>query len=63
MQNIQRFVALAFCRADLLFELDDDHNVLFSVGTTKEILGKSSADIHGKSFYDLIDDKYRRSVE
>lgn len=63
MQNMQRFVALAFCRADLLFELDDDHNILFSVGTTKEILGKEPGDIHGKPFYDLIDDRDRRSVE
>ena len=54
---MQRFVALAFCRADLLFELDHSHNVLFSAGTTRELLGKRPEDIYGKSFFDFIDER------
>ena len=30
----QRFVALAFCRADILFELDSSQRIIFSAGTT-----------------------------
>ncbi|MCZ6638133.1 MAG: PAS domain-containing protein, partial [Alphaproteobacteria bacterium] len=54
---MQRFVALAFCRADLLFELDHSHNILFSAGTTKELLGKNTEEIYGQSFFDFIDER------
>ena len=30
----ERFVALAFCRADLLLELDGDYNIAFAAGVT-----------------------------
>lgn len=49
-----RFVALAFCRADLLFELDDDHDVVFAAGATSVLLGESSEALHGRRFTDLI---------
>jgi len=59
---MQRFVALAFCRADLLFELDKSHNILFSAGMTKELLGKKTDDIVGKSFFDIVDERDRRLI-
>ncbi|MBX9635343.1 MAG: EAL domain-containing protein [Magnetospirillum sp.] len=51
-----RFVALAFCRADLLFELDDDHDVVFAAGATSVLLGQSSEALTGRNFLDLISD-------
>ena len=30
----ERFVALAFCRADLLLELDGNYNIAFAAGVT-----------------------------
>jgi FOG: EAL domain len=49
-----RFVALAFCRADLLFELDHDHRVVFAAGATALLLGKRDEDPRGRPFLDLI---------
>lgn len=49
-----RFVALAFCRADLLFELDDDHDVVFAAGATSVLLGEVAEALSGRRFVDLI---------
>lgn len=49
-----RFVALAFCRADLLFELDDEHDVVFAAGATSVLLGEPAEALHGRRFTDLI---------
>lgn len=49
-----RFVALAFCRADLLFELDDTHRVIFSAGATNHLLGHQEEALKGNSFLDLV---------
>jgi EAL domain-containing protein (putative c-di-GMP-specific phosphodiesterase class I)/PAS domain-containing protein len=54
-----RFVALAFCRADLLFELDDDHDVVFAAGATTLLLGKDPDALRGRPFLDLIADSDR----
>lgn len=54
-----RFVALAFCRADLLFELDDDHDVVFAAGATSVLLGESAEALHGRRFVELIADSDR----
>ncbi|MDD9877760.1 MAG: EAL domain-containing protein [Magnetovibrio sp.] len=50
----QRFVALAFCRADLLFELDSSQHIVFSAGTTAELFGKTAGDLFGKPFTTLL---------
>lgn len=50
----ERFVALSFCRADLLFELNDDRKVEFVAGATPVLLGKDPADIKATSFDDYI---------
>lgn len=54
-----RFVALAFCRADLLFELDDDHDVVFAAGATALLLGLEADALSGRHFLDLIDESDR----
>lgn len=50
----ERFVALAFCRADILFELDDDHGVVFAAGATPPLLGVQPGKLIGRNFFDLI---------
>jgi len=58
----RRFVALAFCRADLLFELDDDFIIRFSAGATPPLFGKNTNELIGVSFLDLVYDKDREMV-
>ncbi|MBM3581150.1 MAG: EAL domain-containing protein [Alphaproteobacteria bacterium] len=53
----QRFVALAFCRADALFELDDRQNVVFAAGATDRLLGKAPDALKGIPFKGLFTDK------
>jgi len=50
----KRFVALAFCRADLFFELNDDHKICFAAGATPSVFGKSTHEMTGMDFLDLI---------
>lgn len=49
-----RFVALAFCRADLLFELDDDLDVVFAAGATPLLLGRTPDQLKSHAFLDLV---------
>jgi len=58
----RRFVALAFCRADLLFELDDDFVIRFSAGATPPLFGKNTNELIGVSFLDLVYDKDKEMV-
>ncbi len=58
----QRFVALSFCRADILFEIDNAENIVFSAGTTPELLGKSAGELSGTPFLDIIDERDRPMV-
>ena len=50
-----RFVALAFCAADVLFEVDDKWTVTYAAGATKALTDYEPHDAIGKSFLDLID--------
>ncbi len=54
-----RFVALAFCRADLLFELDDEYRVVFAAGATLLLMDAEPAALKGRPFTDLIADTDR----
>lgn len=54
-----RFVALAFCRADLLFELDEDHDVVFAAGATSVLLGQPPEALKGRNFLELVADTDR----
>jgi len=49
-----RFVALAFCAADVLFEVDDKWTVTYAAGATKALTDYEPHDAIGKSFLDLI---------
>lgn len=42
-----RFVALAFCNADLLFELDKSGEIIFAAGATGAFIGKSVEELIG----------------
>jgi len=50
----ERFVALSFCRADLLFELNDKREVEFVAGATPILLGKSPEEIKATPFNSYI---------
>ncbi|MBY0511730.1 MAG: EAL domain-containing protein [Rhodospirillaceae bacterium] len=58
-----RFVAFAFCWADMLVELDPARKVTFAVGATKPILGVGPEGILGKNFMDLVSPKDRVLVD
>ena len=58
-----RFVAFAFCWADILVELDPSRNVTFAVGATKSLLGVGPEGVIGRNFMDLVSPKDRVLVE
>jgi len=49
-----RLAALAFCRADLLFELNEHWTIEFAAGATTAVLGKEPDTLINTSFIDLI---------
>ncbi len=49
-----RFVALAFCWADILIELDTEGKIVFVGGTILPILGKSPQDITGLHIDNIV---------
>ena len=49
-----RFVAFAFCSADILLELDARYVVTYAGGATMALTGRSPAMLLGASFYDLV---------
>lgn len=58
-----RFVAFAFCWADVLVELDPARRVLFAVGATKPLLGVGAEAVIGRNFMDLVSPKDRVLVD
>jgi EAL domain-containing protein (putative c-di-GMP-specific phosphodiesterase class I) len=48
-----RFVALAFSSADMLFELDRERRIVFAAGATGALLGAESKDLAGRNFVDI----------
>ena len=58
-----RFVAFAFCWADMLVELDTSKRVLFAVGATKALLGVGPEAVIGKNFMDMVSPKDRVLVD
>lgn len=53
-QERNRFVKLAFCRADMLFELDRDFFVVFAAGATEALFRSPPEDLAGSPFLNLI---------
>ncbi len=49
-----RFLAFAFCRADLLIELSDKHEIVFVSGATQSIFGCPIEQLIGVSLSELI---------
>ncbi len=49
-----RFVAMAFCWADILIECDRNERVVFAVGPTEQATGLKSPQLIGKSLTDLV---------
>lgn len=49
-----RFVALAFCNADLLFELDKSGEIIFAAGATAAFVGRSTKELVGTRLRDCI---------
>lgn len=60
--NRDRFVKLAFCRADLLFELDGERRVVFAAGATEVVCGRPPEALKGTAFDLLIADPERQAV-
>ena len=58
--DLDRFVALAFCRADLVFELDDDFQVVFAAGAAVPLLGVPAKTLKARNFLDLVTPSDRR---
>ncbi len=54
-----RFVKLAFCRADVLIELDRAGGVVFAAGATEPLMGIAEPDMPGKAFLSLIVNGHR----
>ncbi|MBC8339125.1 MAG: EAL domain-containing protein [Rhodospirillales bacterium] len=50
-----RFVAMSFCWADVLIELDENEKVVFAVGPTGPLVGKSSDKLIGATLDSFID--------
>lgn len=61
-ERTRRFVALAFCRADLLFELDSEQKIVFAAGTTQHLLGKTPRELTNQFFPAFIDEASRGLV-
>ncbi|MEK9722963.1 MAG: EAL domain-containing protein [Rhodospirillaceae bacterium] len=58
----QRFVALSFCRADVVFELDSSQHIVFAAGTTQELFDKTSDELFGKPFTEFLSGSDRELV-
>jgi EAL domain-containing protein (putative c-di-GMP-specific phosphodiesterase class I) len=58
-----RFVAFAFCWADVLVELDPARRMSFVAGATKPILGVAAEQLIGRNFMEILDPKDRVLVE
>lgn len=51
-----RFLALAFCWADILVELDRDHRIVYATGAVQTLIGQSPLDLNGLPIASLVID-------
>ncbi len=49
-----RFVALAFCAADILVEINNEQKILFAAGATHSLIGTAPEVLVGTTFLDFI---------
>jgi EAL domain-containing protein (putative c-di-GMP-specific phosphodiesterase class I) len=59
----ERFVAFAFCWADILIELDPNQRISFAAGATKALLGVGPEGVIGRSFMEIVSPKDRVLVD
>lgn len=53
-QERDRFLAFAFCRADLLLELTSDRNIVFASGACRSVFGLNAEDLTGQDLLTFI---------
>ncbi|MAF50276.1 MAG: hypothetical protein CMM10_18635 [Rhodospirillaceae bacterium] len=63
LRRTQRFVALAFCRADILFELDGSQCIRFAEGPTRGLFGLDTGTLLGRSFLEFLDERDHRLIK
>ncbi|MEO5374510.1 MAG: EAL domain-containing protein [Alphaproteobacteria bacterium] len=61
--ELDRFVKLAFCRADILLELSDKQEVVFAAGASQVIFGSPPEKLPGTPFITLIADGDRTMAQ
>ena len=49
-----RFVALAFCAADLLLEVNASNEIIFAAGASHSLIGQPPEYLVGRIFLDLV---------
>lgn len=54
-REMDRFVRLAFCAADMLLEVDDKYNVTFAAGASQSLIGRAPETLAGKPLLDLVE--------
>jgi EAL domain-containing protein (putative c-di-GMP-specific phosphodiesterase class I) len=59
----EKFIAFAFCWADILIELDQKRNIVFAAGATQPVMGKSIEELIGTSFRDYVAPRDKLLVE
>lgn len=59
----ERFVAFAFCWADILIELDPAQRVSFAAGATRMLLGAGPEGLIGRDFMEIVAPKDRVLVD
>ncbi|MEQ8735586.1 MAG: EAL domain-containing protein [Rhodospirillaceae bacterium] len=59
----EKFVAFAFCWADILIEVDQARNIVFAAGATQPVFGKSVEQMIGTSLRDYIAPRDKLLVE
>ncbi len=59
----EKFVAFAFCWADMLIELDQQRKIVFAAGATQPILGKFIEQLIGTSIDDYVAPRDKFLVE
>ncbi len=59
----ERFVAFAFCWADMLIELDQQRKIVFAAGATEPILGKTDEKLIGTSLREYVAPRDKLLVE
>ncbi len=59
----EKFVAFAFCWADMLIELDQQKKVVFAAGATEPVLGKTEQELVGTSLREYVAPRDKLLVE